>query len=64
MSLVRIQYRPPDILGLFQGKEAFLIISINELNQEIIYSYCKMKPADNRINNGGFEAGIGIGYEF
>ncbi len=23
-----------------------------------------MKPADYRINIGGFEAGIGIGYEF
>ncbi len=47
-----------------QGKEAFLIISIDEFNQEIIYSYCRMKPADYRINIGGLEAGIGIGYEF
>lgn len=28
------------------------------------YSYCKMKPADYEVNNGGIEAGIGIGYEF
>ena len=28
------------------------------------YTYCKMKPADYRINIGGFEAGIGIGYGF
>lgn len=28
------------------------------------YTYCKMKPADFKINIGGFEAGIGIGYEF
>jgi len=26
------------------------------------YSVCTMKPADFRINIGGLEAGIGIGY--
>jgi hypothetical protein len=34
------------------------------IDLHISYSYCKMKPADYRINIGGFEAGIGIGYEF
>jgi len=28
------------------------------------YSYCKMKPADFKINIGGIEAGIGLGYKF
>jgi hypothetical protein len=28
------------------------------------YSYCKMKPADYKINIGGIEAGMGIGYSF
>lgn len=28
------------------------------------YSYCKLKPADFKINIGGLEAGVGIGYRF
>lgn len=28
------------------------------------YSYCKIKAADFKINIGGIEAGVGIGYEF
>ncbi len=28
------------------------------------YSYCKIKPADFKINIGGIEAGVGIGYSF
>jgi len=28
------------------------------------YSYCKIKPADFKINIGGIEAGVGIGYKF
>lgn len=28
------------------------------------YSYCKIKPADFKINIGGIEAGIGIGYRY
>lgn len=28
------------------------------------YSYCKMRPADFKINIGEIEAGVGIGYEF
>lgn len=28
------------------------------------YSYCKMRPADFKINIGGIEAGVGIGYSF
>ncbi|NIM91926.1 MAG: hypothetical protein GTO17_13385 [Candidatus Aminicenantes bacterium] len=28
------------------------------------YSYCKMKPADFKINIGGFGAGVGLGYRF
>ena len=28
------------------------------------YSYCKIKPADFKINIGGIEAGVGIGYRF
>jgi hypothetical protein len=28
------------------------------------YSYCKIKSADYRINVGGIEAGLGIGYGF
>lgn len=28
------------------------------------YSYCEIQPADLKINIGGVEAGIGIGYEF
>ena len=30
----------------------------------INYSYCRMKPADFRINIGGLEAGLGVGYHF
>jgi len=30
----------------------------------INYSYCKMKPADFKINIGGFGAGVGLGYRF
>ena len=30
----------------------------------INYSYCKIKPADFKINIGGIEAGVGMGYEF
>ena len=28
------------------------------------YSYCMLKPADFKINIGGIETGVGIGYEF
>ena len=28
------------------------------------YSYCKIKPADFKINIGGIEAGVGMGYSF
>ena len=28
------------------------------------YSYCKIKPADFKINIGGIEAGVGIGFSF
>ena len=28
------------------------------------YSYCKIEPADFKINIGGIEAGVGIGYNF
>jgi len=28
------------------------------------YSHCKIKPADFKINIGGIEAGVGIGYSF
>lgn len=28
------------------------------------YSYCKIKPAYYKINIGGFETGVGLGYEF
>lgn len=28
------------------------------------YSYCKVKPADFKINIGGLEAGAGVGYRF
>lgn len=44
--------------------------SFVELNQRWIidfyvsYSYCKMRPADFKINIGGIEAGIGIGYRY
>lgn len=34
------------------------------LDAYINYSYCKMKPADFKINIGGFGAGIGFGYRF
>jgi hypothetical protein len=34
------------------------------LDAYINYSYCKMKPADIKINIGGFGAGIGLGYKF
>lgn len=47
------------IIGSFMKVTGGLIIDLY-----INYSYCKMKPADYRINIGGFEAGIGIGYEF
>lgn len=30
----------------------------------INYSYCKMKPADYKINIGGIEPGVGIGFSF
>jgi len=44
--------------------------SFVELNQRwtidfyVSYSYCKMRPADFKINIGGIEAGIGIGYRY
>jgi hypothetical protein len=47
------------MIGSFMKVTRGLIIDLY-----IDYSYCKMKPADYRINIGGFEAGIGIGYEF
>lgn len=28
------------------------------------YSYCKIKPADFKINIGGIDAGVGIGFSF
>jgi hypothetical protein len=28
------------------------------------YSYCRLKPADFKIDIGGIEAGVGIGYSF
>jgi hypothetical protein len=34
------------------------------LDVYINYSYCQMKPADFKINIGGFGAGIGWGYRF
>lgn len=44
--------------GLIKVKKGFIIdVFIN-------YSYCRMKPADYRINIGGIEAGIGLGYKF
>ncbi|NOR22610.1 MAG: hypothetical protein GQ476_08010 [Candidatus Aminicenantes bacterium] len=44
--------------------------SFVEMNQRwtidfyVSYSYCKMRPADFKINIGGIEAGIGIGYRY
>jgi hypothetical protein len=30
----------------------------------VIYSYCKIKPTDFKINMGGTGVGVGMGYSF
>ncbi len=47
-------------------KAGGLIKIIKDLFLDIYasYSYCKMKPADFKINIGGFGAGFGLGYRF
>jgi len=47
-------------------KAGGLIRIINGIFLDIYtsYSYCKMKPADFKINIGGFGAGVGLGYKF
>lgn len=34
------------------------------LNGFVKYSYCKVKPADFKVDIGGLELGLGVGYEF
>jgi len=47
-------------------KAGGLVKIINGLFLDVYlnYSYCKMKPADYKINIGGFGAGVGLGYRF
>ena len=48
------------------GKIGIYIKAIEGLLIDVYfnYSYCKIKPADYKINIGGIEIGVGIGYEF
>lgn len=46
-------------IGAYMKPAAGLIIDLF-----INYSYCKMQPADYKINIGGLETGVGIGYVF
>ncbi|MFB0564315.1 MAG: hypothetical protein ACETWK_01385 [Candidatus Aminicenantaceae bacterium] len=46
-------------LGSFVKVSGGLLIDLY-----VRYSYCKLKPADYKVNIGGIEGGIGLGYEF
>ena len=67
------QYNESNIIGEvskgslgYVSKAGILINVYKGLTLDIFgdYAYCKMKPADFRINIGGFSAGIGLGYTF
>jgi len=46
-------------IGVFLKVIGGLIVDFN-----LDYSYCRMRPVERSINIGGFQAGIGLGYEF
>jgi hypothetical protein len=47
------------------GQGGFLIkAGVIIIDLQASYSYCKVKPEDVEANLGGFQGGIGLGFEF
>ncbi len=47
------------------GQAGFIIkAGVIIIDLQASYSYCKVKPVDVEANLGGFQAGIGLGFEF
>jgi hypothetical protein len=49
----------------YVGQGGFIIkAGVIIIDLQASYSYCKVKPVDVEANLGGFQAGIGLGFEF
>ena len=49
---------------VFKGGVLVAILKILVLDAFVSYSYSKIKPADFKVNIGGFEVGLGLGFRF